>query len=186
MANQRSIPPIRTSTEIVERALQKLSRLYGGSPFAALGATEHVFSNNPAKARIIREAKMMMLASMRQHQANLKPANEASAISKEDRADIILGVTGIVTRRIAKNKQILRETYEEAKQAQNSRMQELEGEEETELEMLDEHQNFQEQIKAITEEIETDTENLETRAFTPVDMRTATNTFRKVQKSMWI
>ena len=47
-----------------------------------------------------------------------------------------------------------------------------------------EHQNFQEQIKAITEEIETDTESLETRSFTAVDMKTATNTFREMQKSM--
>ena len=81
---------------------------------------------------------------MKQQRANLKPANETTAISKEDRADIILGVTGIVTRRIAKNKRIFKETFEEAKQAQTSRRQEPKGED-AELEMLDEHQNFQEQ-----------------------------------------
>ena len=160
---------------------------YGSSPFTAIGATDHIFAQDPAKGKIIREAKMRMQnIVMKQQRANLKPASETTAISKEDRADIILGVTGIVTRRIAKNKRILKETFEEVKQAQqtqNNRPQELGGED-VELEMLDEQQNYQEQIKAIMEEIETDTEILETRAFTAVDMKTATNTFREVQKSM--
>ena len=159
---------------------------YGSSPFTAIGATDHIFAQDPAKGKIIREAKMRIQnIVVKQQRANLKPASETTTISKEDRADIILGVAGIVTRRVAKNKRILRETYEEAKQAQqtqNDKPQQLQ--EDAELEMLDEHQNYQEQIKAIMEEIETDTENLETRAFTAVDMKTATNTFREVQKSM--
>ena len=156
---------------------------YGSSPFTAIGATDHIFAQDPAKGKIIREAKIKIQnIAMKKQRENLKPASTTTAISTQDRADITLGVVGIVTRRLAKNKRALRETFDEAKQAQNAR-QELGGED-TELEMLDEHQNFQEQIKAITEEIETDTESLETRSFTAVDMKTATNTFREMQKSM--
>ena len=131
MANQRSIPHVWTSTEIVERALQNYHD-YGSSPFTAIGATDHIFAQDPAKGKIIREAKMRIQnIVVKRQRANLKPASETTAISKEDRADIILGVTGIVTRRIAKNKRILKETFEEAKQAQqtqNNRPQELGGE----------------------------------------------------------
>ena len=148
MADQRSIPPVIGQIQKLLSELFKNYHDYGSSPFTAIGATDHIFAQDPAKGKIIREAKMRIQnIVVKQQRANLKPASETTAISKEDRADIILGVTGIVTRRIAKNKRILRESYEEAKQAQTSRMQELEGEEETELEMLDEHdQNFQEQM----------------------------------------
>jgi uncharacterized membrane-anchored protein YhcB (DUF1043 family) len=163
---------------------------YGSSPFTAIGATDHIFAQDPAKGKIIREAKMRVQnIAVKQQRANLKPASETAAISKEDRAEIILGVTGIVTRRIAKNKRILQETTEEAKQVKETideaKQQASGSEDARELEVLgDVQQDCQKKIDAIREEIETDTEILETRAFTAADMKAATSTFREVQKSM--
>ena len=160
----------------VQKLMSELFRNYheyGSSPITAIGASDHIFAQDPAKGKIIREAKTKIQNSaVKQQRASSRPAIEATAISKEDKAEIILGVTGIVQRRITSNMQILQETYDETKQVQNN------------VCTLDEHANFQEQIGAITEEIENDQIILDTRAFTAVDMRTATNTFREVQRSM--
>ena len=81
---------------------------YGSSPFTAIGATDHIFAQDPAKGKIIREAKIKIQnIVMKQQRANLKPASTTTAISTQDRADITLGVMGIVTLTIVKNKRIL-------------------------------------------------------------------------------
>ena len=173
----------------VQKLMSELFRNYheyGSSPITAIGASDHIFAQDPAKGKIIREAKTRIQnIAVKQQRASSRPAIETTAISKEDRAEIILGVTGIVQRRITKNRQALQETYEEAKTAQNNRRAPTKDDSESETDMLDEHANyFQEQIDAIKEQIEEDQIILDTRAFTAVDMRTATNTFREVQRSM--
>jgi len=58
---------------------------YGSSPITAIGATDHIFAQDPAKGKIIREAKMKIQnIAMKQQRANLKPATETTAISAQD------------------------------------------------------------------------------------------------------
>ena len=74
----REVFPLYGQTHVLLSELFKNYHEYGSSPFAAIGATEHVFSQNPAKAKIIREAKMKMQATAVNQQANSKPANETA------------------------------------------------------------------------------------------------------------
>ena len=66
----REVFPLYGQTHVLLSELFKNYHEYGSSPFAAIGATEHVFSQNPAKAKIIREAKMKMQAIAVNQQAN--------------------------------------------------------------------------------------------------------------------
>ena len=138
----REVFPLYGQVQKLLSELFKNYHDYGSSPITAIGATDHIFAQDPAKGKIIREAKIKVQnIAMKQQRANLKPATETTTISTQDRADIISGVRGIVTCRIAKNERILRETYEEAKQAHAKKLKGPGGDD-SELEMLDEYQNY--------------------------------------------
>ena len=74
----------------VQRLLSELFKNYhdyGSSPFTAIGATDHIFAQDPAKGKIIREAKMRIQnIVMKQQRANLKPASETTAIAMHDKS----------------------------------------------------------------------------------------------------
>ena len=117
----REVFPSYGQTHVLLSELFKNYHEYGSSPFAAIGATEHVFSQNPAKAKIIREAKMKMQATaVKQQQANSKPANETATISKEDRAEILLTAVGILQQRVAENEQELQKLPQHTRRYQRT------------------------------------------------------------------
>jgi hypothetical protein len=160
---------------------------YGSSPFAAIGATEHVFSQNPAKAKIIREAKMKMQATaVKQQQTNSRTANETATISKEDRAEILLTAVGILQQRIAENEQALQVACDEAAAAYDTIPTKTEIKDNTEREQAwwDEYAVFQSKIEIATEQKDANVRVLAKRAFSAEDMREATKIFREVQRSM--
>ena len=183
----REVFPLYGQTHVLLSELFKNYHEYGSSPFAAIGATEHVFSQNPAKAKIIREAKMKMQATAVNQQANSKPANETATISKEDRAEILLTAAGILQQRVEENERGLQVACDEAAAAYETIPTDanaIEDCKEREKAWWDEYAKFQSKIQIATERRDANARMLATRAFSAEDMREATKIFREVQRSM--
>ena len=95
---------------------------YGNSPFAAVGATEHVCAQDPNKVRLIREAKQLMTKSMSaEQQAQVATKKEDDNLSNKDSDKIIATVSNNVQRYLEKCKASLKQATESIQQQQQNR-----------------------------------------------------------------
>ena len=88
--------PIFGSTKNLLAELFKNFHDYGNSPYAALGATEHICGHDSGKVKLIKDAKQQLsktLAASKRGQVDSNKEMDITNISKEEYAQILLDVS---------------------------------------------------------------------------------------------